>query len=430
VSVWLVLLYGISARQIVGPLGAVGTPAMLLAMFAAFVWLCGFVLPDSGLSREPHPMRPALLVYLWYGGCSFAIAMSRPLTELEYTGVVRALITLTAQVGIALLIADGIRDVERLKTLLRRVVSVGTFLALIGILQFFSGRDFTILIPGLRWLGSGEVGSVSARSIFNRPFGTALHPIELGVVTAALLPLSIHFGFYSASTSARRNAFTCAAVIAFAIPLSVSRSGVVSLVVGLSLLVVGWAWRRRLQALVVAGVAVPLLWMLVPGIVGTLRSMFTQTENDPSVQARIDRIPRIMEIVRERPWFGRGNGTWSTEDYFLVDNELWVSTIELGIVGVTMTFALIGLGIFACFVIYSSPTTDEATAHLAKAVAASIGALGISILTFDAFFYQILTGTLFLLLGSVGALWRLERPIARTTTGLARAADPDSSMQR
>ena len=404
-TIWLLLLYAISARQVLGPLGAIGQPSLLVALGAAFLWIAGWTIPGSGLSRDRHPLRPAVLIYLWYSGASFAIAMSRPLTELEASGATRALVTAVAMAGIALLVADGIPTSEQLSKLLRNLVLVGTLLSIIGILQFFTGATFQLRLPGLTWLTDAP-GGVGGRSIFNRPRSNTQHPIEFSVVTAALLPLAIHYALYGSTLTRRRNYATCAALIAFAMPLAISRSGLVSLVAGLAVMFLGWGWRRRLYGLLITAIAVPVLWLTIPGIVGTFRSMFTGTDTDPSIQARIDRIPRIMETIREYPWFGRGNGTWSVDDYFLIDNELWVTTIEMGIVGIVATFALIALGIGTAVSVRYLPAADEQSGHLGLAVGASTAALAISILTFDAFHYRILTSTLFLLLGSAGALWR------------------------
>jgi hypothetical protein len=79
----------------------------------------------------------------------------------------------------------------------------------------------------------------------------------------------------------------------------------------------------------------------------------------------------------------------------------------MGIVGLALTAVLLLLGVGVALCIRSLPGADEATGHLGRSVAASIAALGISLVTFDAFHYRILTGTLFLLLGVAGALWRL-----------------------
>jgi polysaccharide biosynthesis protein PslJ len=403
-TVWLALLYLLSARQIFGPLGAVGSPAMIAGMGAALVWVCAWLLPHTGLHHEPHPMRPILLLWCWYAVVSYAIAMTRPLTELELTGADRGLVTVLAMVGIALLAADGIGDIDGTMNLLRRLTYLGAIMAVIGIGEFLYGTRLEVLMPGLTW---DRPSAVASRFGFNRPRATALHPIEFSVVMGALLPLALHFALYDRTRRRRRVAAAIVVLIGVAIPMSVSRSGVVALVVGLLVLAVGWGPRRGGNAAAAAAAGALVLWWALPGLMDTVVGLFTETQDSHSIQSRIERVPRIMELVRERPWFGLGNGTWSVEDYFLIDNEIWVTTLEMGIVGLTLTAVLLLTGAVVALCIRSLPGTDEATGHLGRAVAASIAALGISLITFDAFHYRILTGTLFLLLGVAGALWRL-----------------------
>lgn len=407
-SIYLVLLYFINARQVVGFIGAVGTPAMLVGLLAAMLWWFGWVVPAAVPYSRPHPVRAVLFLFVCAMTVSYAVAMARPLTPLEARGADRALIIVIALSGVAFLASDGLPDKEAVTKLLRRLVVVGTMVSLLGVVQFVTGQDLVPVIPGLEANHQGR--GVLARSIFNRPAGTSLHSIEFSVITAMWLPLAIHFAIYGQSLEQRRNYALASALIAVAIPLSLSRSGLLALMTGLAVLALAWDRRRRLNLILAICASAPILWLSVDGLVGTLASLFTNTGSDPSIQARLDRIPRIMKLIRERPWIGRGNGTFSVEDYFLIDNELFVTTIETGVLGLVMTLAVIVTGIFAGILIKRFPTVDEATGHLAHTVGASIAAAGVSLATFDAFFFHMLTGTLFLLIGAAGALWRLHRP--------------------
>lgn len=405
-TVWLVFLYGISARQVVPGFGAIGSPAMLIAMPTFLIWCAGWVLPQAGLNRGPNPMRAGLILYLAYQILSFAVAQSRTLTPLETTGAMRALLTAFAMAGIGLLASDGIKTVERLTTLLRRVMYGVTFVSIFGLVQFFTRQPLQILLPGLQW-NRGAVG-LSERGPFVRPAGTTLNSLEFSVVTASLLPLAIHFALYGVTLRQRRHAAVGTLLIALAVPLSVSRSGVISLVVGLGILFAGWRGRRLLNGLLTVIIAIPVLWATIPGIVGTFIGLFTGTDDDISIQARLRRIPRIMALIRERPWLGLGNGTWSREEYFLVDNELYVTTLEMGIVGMGLTILLLGGAVILGLCARALPGITEDTKHLALAITAAIAAFTVSLATFDVFHYRILTGTLFLLIGSAGALWQMH----------------------
>jgi hypothetical protein len=417
-TLWIVLLVGISAFQVVPGFGAVGSPALLVALATPFLWVAGWLSPQSPVGTGRHPMRAVLIAYTAMVLLSYAVAMSRPVSELERTGALRALIISLATVGIALLVADGIRDQQRLDALLRRAVVGVAFVALLGIAQSLTGRLLLPQIPGLVW--NAEVGGVGMRSIFNRPSSTTMHPIELSVITASLLPLGIHYALYSEAIHQRRNMATATVLIAIAMPLAISRSGIVSVVVALAVLVGGWSWRRRLNALVVAAAAIPVLWAVVPGLVGTLIALFGGAAYDPSIQGRIERGPMVMAQIRQRPWLGLGSGTWSVEEYFLLDNQVWATMLEAGLFGLAVIAALVLAGIVAGVITARTPHVDRAPAHLGQALAATIAGLSVSALTFDAFFYRILTGLLFLCLGAVGALWRLHHVSER----LVDSSDP------
>jgi hypothetical protein len=404
-TIWLVLLYGVSAAQVFAPLGDLGAPATMFAFAAPLVWLSARILPSSGLDHGRQPMRVMLLLYAWYMLVSLTVAWSRPLTEIESMGVARGVILGVTFSGVGLLVADGVETRDRLDTLLRRVVLAGAFLAGLGIAQFFTGVAFQIDLPGLVW--NHLPGGVSTRSLFNRPQATTLHPIEFSVVTAALLPLALHYAFHAKPGAPRQRAVFYAGVIGFAVPLSLSRSGLVAVAVAMLVMFSGWSWARRWRAMAFLVAAIPVLWIAIPGLVGTLASMFQNTETDDSIQGRVERIPLVAERVRERPWLGRGESTFNLEDYFVIDNAIYGKLIETGVIGLALILALFLTGWYLGLAVRHQPRATPEDMHLGRALAGGIIAVTASLATFDAFGYRILIGTLFLLLGAAGALWRL-----------------------
>lgn len=405
-TVYLVLLMLIPAQWIVGPIGAAGTPAALVGLCAAWWWLAARLNPQWGLDVGPQPARVAILGHGWYMILTYGLMWLRPLTELEVNGAHRSLIALVALSGVALMTADGITTRERLDTLLRRLVVLGAIVAAIGAVQFVTGFDPVglIRIPGLRM--NQQILGVGGRSIFNRPFSTTLHPIELGVVLAMILPLALHFGFLARTREEKRRWWACVGLIAMGIPMSVSRSGILGVMVALPVLALAWSWRRRLNFAAGTVAFTAFTWAVIPGLVGTLRGLFTGIEDDPSIQARTERVPRMLELLAERPWFGRGVGTYSIEDYFLLDNQYYVSAIEVGILGVVVILALLFTGIAMGRAVYRR-AWDPVDRHLAMALASAVVVVVVSIFTFDAFFYQIFSGLMFVTIGCLGALWRL-----------------------
>lgn len=405
-TLFLIFLFGINARWVLPGGGAVATPAMVIAAAAAWWWWMARLTHALELDRRLNPVRVALLVYLWFICLSWGLAYLRPLSPLEVNGSNRVLITTLALTGIALLCADGIRTRGRLDTLVRRIVIGGTFLSAIGILQFFVGLDLVALarFPGLV-INSGVL-ALASRSDFRRAEGTAHHSIEFSVVLAMVLPLAIHLALHAADTAKRRRYTLAGAIIAVGIPLSVSRSGVLAVAVALLVLSLAWTWRQRVIGFLTTITGTVLMYIAVPGLIGTLRGLFRNVDRDSSVTARLDRFPLAFEQVSNSPWFGSGVGTFFPGDDFLLDNQLLGTLIETGIVGLVVVLALFGMAMVACYWVRRRAQNSE-TGHLAQAIMAGIAVLPTTMATFDAFFYRILMGVAFLLIGCSGVLWRL-----------------------
>jgi O-antigen ligase len=406
---WLVLLYGLTARLILPGFGAIGQPATVIALMAGLWWIVGRFLPAMELDQRLQPIRIALLVHAGYLIASYGVGALRPLTSLERTGSTRAQIVLFALTGVGLLVADGIPDIERLRTLLRRLVTFAAAMAALALLQTVTGQTHHLVPPGLEWSTLTET-AVGTRQGILRPLGTALHPIEFAVVTASLLPLALHFALHPRSKNDQRRAIVETGLLVLAIPASLSRSAVVCLIAAMGVLSLGWSWRRRFNALFVTLLGLPVVAALVPGVLPVMVELFTGADSDPSVQARIDRVPAIMAYITQRPWFGWGHGTYSVEEYLLIDNQLWVTTISSGIVGLLITILLLVVGCVVGLLVSHRPRATEEWGHMGRAIAAGIAAFAASTLTFTAFSYRILTFTLFLLIGCAGALWRLTGP--------------------
>lgn len=407
-GVYVFALFVLPGNRVIAAMGAVGTPAVIVGLSLALGWTWGHL--NHPLAPWPpcHVGRVGILTHLAFFVLAYGIAFVRPLTELEASGANRALIQAVAYVAVALVAADGLSRVDDVDRLLVAILWGAAFMATVGVVQFFTGFDPAryLRVPGLT--ANYQSVGVGGRSVFNRPFGTALHPIEFGVVCASVLPLGFHAVMYAPNPVRRRRAGIALALVTLGIPISISRSAILSLAVGIVAMVGVWGWRRRANVAVGGLVATVLVWGAIPGLLGTIRGLFVGLDTDPSITARTDRVPRIIELFSQRPLLGRGLGTYSVDDYFLVDNEWYVSAIELGAIGVT---------VLALFILITALAArragrlvgDARGRHLGYAIAASILALFASIGTFDAFFYRIFSGMLFLLIGAAWALLRISR---------------------
>jgi hypothetical protein len=408
-TLMLILLFLVPENYVlVGPLRGVGNPALLVALFALVLWSAGRVL---GLytATENHPIRWVLLIYAAAGIASFAAAMSRTLTLSESAGATRALFALAAALGISLLAVDGLRERERVETVLQRLVWLGGIAAFIGILEFaFKGFSYfhAMHLPGLTT--TADFSSGGSRGVLQRIQGAAAHPIEYAVTLVALAPLALHYALY-ADTSRKRqlNAFALLFILVVN-PLTVSRSGIVSLAVGLGVYAAHLSFRARSNGVILGVMGIGLYGAAVPGLLGTLRGLFVNSAQDPSITARTEDYARIPGLLNGYELFGRGLGTFQPLSYFVLDNQYLFSLVEGGIVALIALIAccIIGFGVSRGI---RHRTADPALRGLGQALAGGLATFAVCAGTFDELGFRQAAFTFFLLLGCAGALWSMVR---------------------
>ncbi len=410
-SLFVVLMICIPSRLIVEALGGAGTPATIVGLGALAWWCYGRVVPGTGLAKGYQPVRIVICIYLAVALLTYIIAFTTRFTTLdEMNNADRALIALLSFVGIALIGADGIDRFDRLEVLLRRLVFMTGVLSLFGLVQFFLAFDIAeyIKFPGLV-ANAGLADEI--RTGFRRITVTASHPIELGVVLAMVWPLGIYFALQAVTPKARRLWWGVVILISMALAMSLSRSAVLGIFAAAVVISVPWSWRRRVNALVLLTIFLGAMRVMVPGLVGTLRGMFTGVASDPSFKARQLRLPTAFSFIHERPFLGRGYGTLlPDEKYRLVpmDNQLLKTTIETGLIGLGALLLLFIVG-FLTARGARRRAVEPSTRDLAQTLAASILAGSLSFYTFDALAYPMVTGMVALLLGCIGAIWRIVR---------------------
>jgi O-antigen ligase len=399
-AIYLLLLFTIPSQLVVPGMGANGTPATVFALMGFGWWTISTLIPGEKEFRQFNPVRLGLAIYLGVVLLSWAVGKMRPLTPLEATTSDRALMAMFGLAGVALVAMDGLRSMDEVARVVDWLIGCAMVMVTVGLIQFFFGYDLArnIRIPGLEY--NAQIAEINMRSDFNRPRATAGHPIEFGVVSAALLPLA----YWRASCRHSKRALIPIAALFLAAMVSLSRSAVLSFAILGIVMLVGVSWRQRVVMVAATIGGIVVAGTLVSGLVGTIRSLFTGVEHDPSVQARLARWPAVVELVSEHPWLGLGFGTYSPEDYFLLDNEIWQTTIENGLIGLA---ALVLFIVLVTTVAWRTRGKDELSRLLGTALAATILGIFISTYTFDSFHFKILMGTLYLSIGLVGAIWRI-----------------------
>lgn len=399
----------------VGPLKSVGSPAVLVGLGALATWVAARFL-DLTRGAELHPVRWVMLAFATSSVASYAAGMTRDLTASEAASMDRVVFQLLALLGVALLAVDGLDDGERLTVLLQRVVLVGGAAAFVGILEFvFTGFDFreVMLLPGL----TANVELVAdTRSGFERITAGASHPIEFSVVTAALVPLALHASMHAATGRWRYRVALVALLVA--VPMSVSRSGFLTLAVGVVFYAVALPPRGKVNALVLGVIGLGLFRAAVPGLLGTVRTLFRDAGTDPSIQGRTDDYAAIPGLMEGHWWLGRGVGTFVPDDYFFLDNQYLGSLLAGGVIGLVVFGALhvVGIGV-ARGVRHRS--TSEVLRSEGQAVAATIAAFGVAAIAFDSLSFKQSSFLLFLLIGCAGARWTMVRRLPKRAQGTA-----------
>jgi O-antigen ligase len=408
-TVYTFLLMAIPSALGFAPLGGAGSPANIYAAILLLWYIVIWLHPGFTVDHEYQPIRTAGLFYFCVTLAAYVSANRHSMPGLESNAADRGIISMAGWLGVLLIAADGIRTMDRLRILLRRIVLGATAMAALGITQFFTGLDATkyIVIPGLT--RTVAFSDLQTRYNLNRPSATAAHPLEFAAVLAMCLPLAIHQARF-APPDLRRRRWIQVALIAGALPMTVSRTAILALITAAVMLIPTWPRPERRRAYVVIFVFSLITWLGIPGLIGTIRDLFllAGTGTDSSTQSRTGAFGSAAPFISQHPWFGRGFGTFLPQTYFFLDDQYLGTTIETGVIGL---LALISLFVTGWLVARNARRTsaNERTRDMAQCLAAAIAVSAVCFFTFDALSFAIAAGLTFLLLGCVGAAWRLMR---------------------
>ena len=417
-TAYLVLLVALPSRLVIGPLGGAGSPAVLAGLGCLIWWGYSQVRRPLPSRQGRQPVRTAALLLLACVTVSYIVAMTRAIDPEESSTAQLGLLVLLSWLGVLLFANDGIPSPARLDTFLRRLVFAGGFEATVGIAQFFTGQTLVdrIHVPGLT--ATQALGSITARGGFDRPPGTTLHAIEFGAVLAMALPIAVNTALNDRSRNALRRWYPVGAIYLAAV-LAISRSSLICVALGSILIAVAWTPQVRRVAGAAFVVFAALIFVTIPGMLGTLTGLFTGISSDSSALSRVGSYAIAGEFIDRSPWFGRGFSTFLPK-YRILDNQYLGLLIEIGFVGVV---AFLGLLVTAmvCSRMVRSVSTNTHRQQLGQALMASVasGALGLAF--YDGLGFPIAGGFLFLVVGVAGAQWRIVRVAARRPRRVAVA---------
>ena len=405
----IALLVAIPSILIVGPLGAAGTPAEIMGLVMLVIWIYRRILSNQ-FGRSLHSVRVVLLFFAASVFVSYLAAATRPIDSLELNGADRGVLSMLAWLGIAFFMMDGPESKNQLDTVLRRLTIAGAVEASVGLIQLFTHLSVVtyLQIPGLT-ANADLAATLSVRGNETRPPGTTIHPIEFGAVLTMILPLALHYALNDRHRTKFRR-WLPVFLIAFAIPASISRTAVLSAIVALVVLVPTWPAAIRRRAYVAMIGLFGCVYLTVPGLLGTIRSLFSGVSSDSSAASRTGSYDLAESLIRRAPWFGRGYATFLPK-YRILDNQLLLTAIEGGLIGLAVLLALLITPIVASFRLRRR-SADPQVRQLAVALAAGVAAAGCSFAFYDALAFPMATSILFMLCGAVGCLIRLTRTSA------------------
>lgn len=411
---------------VVGGLGAAGRPAALFALVMLAWWGAQRFLPQRPTSFVL--LRWVLALYVLTVMLSYMAGLDRGLPGVEANGMDRELLRVLGFVAVIFVVLDGFDSPKRLERLLVWTVGLGAVGATVGILQFAFGFDLTVYIriPGLQ-SNKGLINVGSRGSGFARVHGLSRHPIEFGVLMAMLLPIALFLATTGAGNRKLRLIYVF--LIVSAIPMSISRAAIVGLMIGVLVLSGGWTGRQRANGAIISVIGLIAYQAISPGLLGTIRGLFANAGEDSSITARTDDYGAVAAFVRERPWFGRGPGTFlaDIDRYRVLDNEYLGTIVETGIVGLGFFFLLFGItGLTARRVMVVS----QANAGMARSLLAALAVAVVAMATFDGMAYAGFAAVVSVICGAVGALYRIEKDDPTTLDWCRTTSNPRLIAER
>lgn len=407
-TVYLVLLVAVPSSVRISALGSLGSPSLLFGLGLLFWWFLWWLQHRPRSSAGSSAVRGWLLGFAVVCLVSFAAAMLRGQPADQVSPATTALLRLASWSGVLLVALDGIRTVDDLTAMVRRVALAGVALSCLGLVQFMVGRTLLEWVPQVPGI-SVEDSGVDTRGAFLRVSGTAIHPLEYGTVVVTALPLAIacavHRGFRHGPRRLRLRWWLAGVLILMASLATVSRSAIVGLAVAVLASLAALPGHLRGIVALGAGVMVLLGFVAVPGMFGTLRTLFVGASGDPSAQSRTGALERLPDFITSSPWVGQGFGTFLPR-YYIFDDAWLLLTVEVGVLGVAC-FALLVLiaarTAFRAAPAFGSPVVLGAC----RAVSASLGTGAVLFLFFDGLSFPMSAGLFFLLLGIAGATRRV-----------------------
>lgn len=386
-----------------GPLKSNGSPARMVAVALFALTILGFVLVRRMPARHTiNPGAVLLVLYFLLNLVIYAVGLLHVGNTLVESNKTRAIINLTANVGVALYALDRVKTIRQRTFILGCLATGLAFACLVAILQSTLAIDLRLLFrpPGFVLNLDEQILELSRRQGTIRAVGTSQHPIEFSVLAAIAVPLTIHLARYATHRVTHVLSVIACGMALIAMPAAVSRTGLLAM--GAALLVYMFACTvRQICTAVVVGCAGFVGYvMLLPDTVDALWRTITGSEEDPSILSRTEDYAAASETFRAHPLFGIGLGASPPGAFRFLDNEWLQAVVQGGVVGAAAMILLVGSVSFGIAAglrrVRSRRERDQV-----YAIGSMLAAILVSSFTFDLFSFQQVTLIFFILLGQL-----------------------------
>ena len=355
--------------------------------------------------RDRTPISAILAIYWISTLASYVRIVTVGTDEVRQLAADRDLLLVAAMSGVALMATEALRTKRQVFAVLEAMCWGAAFCAVVGVLQYWFKYDMTPVLGGIPGFElNGESAPFTDRYGLVRVAGTALSPIEFGVACGMMLPLTV-VRLVVRTDKAAWLRWTPVLLTALGSVLSVSRSGVLAVAVGMAILVFMLPRRERRFVMLLMPIGLVLVFAVVPGFMATMTAYVTGARADPSITTRTDDYEFAIEYVRESPWIGHGAGWYVFRDAFeILDNQFLGTAINFGLVGV---FALLALLIGPALVALRarSMLRDPGLQLVAGGLAATAISGAVCSAAFDSFSFPLFTGLIALVAGLSSACW-------------------------
>lgn len=401
----------VPSYEVFRPIGGVGYPAGLVGMLAFAAWGAATGLGIHDARRHRHPIRVVLCIFWLTALASYALMDRGALSVLQNASADRFLMQLADITGVALLAAECLVSLEEVRRVLRALTWGGAFCGAVAGLQFWFALDLTqyLRVPGFTL--NADDAAITSRDALSRVTGTAIHPIELGVVAGMLLPIAIYLAIYDTDRKPWQR-WCPVALISICTAASVSRSAIVAVALSMFVLVVCMPVRQRLVAMSGIPIAIAAAFVSAHGLIGTLTSYFGMGTSDSSIAHRVNNWPYVEGLVSHAPWLGSGGGTYipstATSTVHVLDDQYLHTAIDLGLIGVVALGVLLIAPAFVALTARKHSTNPELRLLCAALAGAGFSAAVCSAF-FDALSFPMFYNVYALVLGFIGAAWRFAR---------------------